>query len=57
MAEEIVKKQRSLRKGILNSAHKKGLLFEKSEEIDKFRASKTHKIARTTSKTRSGNKL
>ena len=53
-----MKKQlRSLKKGILHLAYKEELLFEKSKESDKFRASKTHKIVRKVSKIRSGNKF
>ena len=40
----IVKKQRLLKKGILNLSYKQVLLFEKSKEPDKFRASKTRKM-------------
>ena len=49
------KEEHSLKKGILNSAHKQGHLFEKSKETNKVRASKTCKSARTGSKTRTGN--
>ena len=42
----IVKKQRSLKKRILNLAYKQGHLFEKFKEPDKFRASETCKSAK-----------
>ena len=51
MTQEIVKKQRSLKKGILNSAYKQELLLEKSKETEKFRGGKTPKSTRTASKT------
>ena len=44
-------------KGIFNSAHKQGLLFEKSKETDKFTASKIHESAIKASKTQSVNKF
>ena len=57
MTQEIVKKKRLLKKGILNLAHKQGLLLEKSKQPDKFTASKTHKGVRKVSKTWSGNEF
>ena len=44
MTSENVKKQRLLKKGILNLTYNHGILFEKSKEPDKFRASKTRKM-------------
>ena len=44
MTYNIVKKQRLLKKGILNLTYKQGLLFEKSKSPDKFRASKLVKV-------------
>ena len=43
--------------GIVNLGFKQGLLFEKSKEADKFRATKSLRSARTASKTRRGNKF
>ena len=57
MTQEILKKQRSLKKGILNSAYKQELLFEKSKETEKFRGSKTPKSTGTASKTWGGNEF
>ena len=57
MTKEIVKKQRSLNKGILNLAYKQGLLFEKSKRFDKFTASETHKSVGKVSKIRGGNEF
>ena len=45
------KKQRSLKKGILNLPRKQGLSFEKSKQLDKFAARKTCKSVRKVSKT------
>lgn len=44
-------------KGIFNSLYKQFLLFERSEEIDKFKVSKTCKSAIKALKTQSGNKF
>ena len=44
-------------KGIFNSAYTRGLLFEKSKETDKFKASKTQKITIKASKNQSGSKF
>ena len=57
MTKEIVKKQRSLNKGILNLAYKQGLLFEKSKRFDKFTASETHKSVGKVSKIRGDNEF
>ena len=57
MTKEIVKKQRSLNRGILNLAYKQGLSFEKSKRFDKFTASETHKSVGKVSKTRGGNEF
>ena len=46
-----------IKKGVLNLAYISGLSFEKSKKRDKFKASKTRKSTRKTSKTRSGNKF
>ena len=54
---------RYLKKRILDLTYKKGLLFEKSKDPDKFREThingviKTHKSVGKVSKTRSGNKF
>ena len=53
-----LKKQlHSLKKGILNLPYIQGLLFEKSKEPDRVRASKLRKSVRKVSRTRSGNKF
>ena len=57
MMSEIVKKQRSLKKGIFNLAYKQEFLFEKPKQPGKFRASKTCKSAKKTSKSGTGNKF
>ena len=38
-------------KGNLNLAYKQELLLQKSKELEKFRANKTHKSVRNVSKT------
>ena len=43
-----------VKKGVLNLAYIQRLLFEKSKQPDKFRASKTRKSVRKVSKTPSG---
>ena len=54
---------RYLKKRVLDLTYKKGLLFEKSKDPDKFREThingviKTHKSVGKVSKTRSGNKF
>ena len=44
MTKEIVKKQHSLKKGILNFAYKKELSFEKSKRLDKLQQVKLVKV-------------
>ena len=44
-------------KGIFNLAYKQKLLFEKSKETDKFKASKVRKATIKASKTQIGNKF
>ena len=46
-----------VKKGVLNLAYMQGLLLEKSKQLKKFTAIKTHKSVRKVSKTRSGNKF
>ena len=50
-------RQRLLKRGILNLLYKQGLLFEKSKNPEKFRATKTYKGIKKVSKTQSGNKF
>ena len=50
-------KLRLLNKGVPNLVNKQGLLFKKSKEPNKFRASKTCKSVRKVSKTQSDNEF
>ena len=51
------KKQRLLKKGILNLTYKQGLLFEKYKQPDKFTENKTCKNIKKVFKARSGNEF